>query len=67
MRSVFTHALIFGLAPLLRKCVGLIMVPIYTHYLSTSDYGEIELLTMATGLFGLVLGLDLRAGYMRAW
>jgi O-antigen/teichoic acid export membrane protein len=67
MRSVFTHALIFGLAPLLRKCVGLIMVPIYTHYLSTSDYGEIELLSMATGLFGLVLGLDLRAGYMRAW
>ena len=67
MRGVFTHAVIFGLAPLLRRLVGLVMVPIYTHYLSPSDYGEIELLSMATGLLALVLSLELRAGYMRSW
>jgi O-antigen/teichoic acid export membrane protein len=67
MRGVFKHALIFGMAPLLRKLVGLIVVPLYTHYLSTRDYGEIELLSMATGLLGLVLSLEMRAGYLRMW
>ncbi len=59
--------MIFGLAPLLRKLVGLIMVPLYTHFLTTRDYGEIALLSMATGLFALVLSLELRAGYLRMW
>ena len=67
MKGVFWHALVFGLSPVLQKLVGLILVPLYSHYLTPRDYGEIELLTMVTGLFGMVLRLELRAGYMRAW
>jgi len=64
---VFWHALVFGLAPILQKVVGLVLLPLYTHYLTAADYGEIELLTIITGLFGVVLRLELRHGYMRAW
>lgn len=67
MRGVFTHALIFGLSPVAQRLIGLFLVPLYTRYLSTSDYGEVELLTIATGLFTLVLKLELGAGYLRAW
>ncbi|MDQ2804356.1 MAG: oligosaccharide flippase family protein, partial [Pseudomonadota bacterium] len=67
MTRVFWHALVFGLAPILQKLVSLVLLPLYTHYLSATDYGEIEILTIITGLFGVVLRLELRHGYMRAW
>lgn len=67
MTRVFWHALVFGLAPILQKVVSLVLLPLYTHYLTAADYGEIELLTIITGLFGVVLRLELRHGYMRAW
>lgn len=67
MTRVFWHALVFGLAPVLQKLVSLVLLPLYTHYLSAADYGEIALLTIITGLFSVVLQLELRHGYMRAW
>jgi O-antigen/teichoic acid export membrane protein len=65
--QMLRHAMIFGLAPVLQKLVGMVLLPFYTHYLTTADYGEIEILTVLTGLFGLALRLELRPGYMRAW
>lgn len=65
--GVFGHALVFGLAPLLRRLAALVLLPLYTHYLSPADYGEIELLSIATGLASTVLQLELRQGYLRAW
>jgi O-antigen/teichoic acid export membrane protein len=67
VRNVFGHALIFGFAPLLQKLVAIVLLPLYTHYLTPGDYGEIELLTMVTGLLGLLLRMELRAGFMQAW
>ena len=65
--GVFSHAIIFGLAPLLQKLVSLVLLPFYTHFLSPSDYGEIDVLTIATGATGLVFSLELRQGYIRSW
>jgi O-antigen/teichoic acid export membrane protein len=65
--QMLRHALIFGLAPVLQKLVGMVLLPFYTHYLTTADYGEIEILMVLTGVFGLALRLELRPGYMRAW
>ena len=67
MTGVFGHALIFGLAPILRRLAALVLLPLYTHYLSPEDYGEIELLSIALGLVATVLQLELRQGYLRAW
>lgn len=66
-RGVFGHALIFGLAPILQRLAGLVLLPLYTHYLSPAQYGEIELLTIASGLIAMVCRLELRPGYIRAW
>lgn len=67
MGGVFWHAAVFGLAPILRRIASLVLLPLYTHYLTPRDYGEIEVLTIATGLVALVLRLELRPAYMRAW
>lgn len=65
--GVFSHALIFGLAPLLQKIVGLLLLPFYTHFLTPRDYGEIDVLSIATGAVGLFCSLEMRVGYIRAW
>lgn len=67
MSRVFLNALIFGLAPVLQRLVSLILLPLYTHYLTAADYGELELLSIATSLLTLVLKAELRPGFMRAW
>ncbi len=66
MLGVFRHALIFGLGPVLQKAASLVLLPLYTHHLSPADYGEIELLTLLTGLFVVIFGLEYRQGYIRA-
>lgn len=66
MLGVFRHALIFGLGPVLQKAASLVLLPLYTYHLSPADYGEIELLTLLSGLFVVLFGLEYRQGYIRA-
>ena len=66
-RGVFGHAVVFGLAPLLQRVAGFVLLPLYTHYLTPADFGEIELLTLAAGLVAMVLRMELRPAYLRAW
>jgi O-antigen/teichoic acid export membrane protein len=67
VNPIFWHALVFGLAPLLQKIAGMVLLPLYTHYLTAADYGEIELVSIATGLVGVLMRLEARPGYLRAW
>ena len=67
MIRVWRHAAVFGLAPMLQKAFGIVLLPLYTHYLTASDYGQIEAVTVATGLLALLLRFELRIAYLRAW
>ena len=57
---IVSHTSIYMLGDILRRAVSLIMLPIYTRYLTTSDYGVVELLSMlldfASILFGARVG-----------
>ena len=44
------------LGEILRKSVSLIMLPIYTRYLTPEDYGVIELLTMLIDISTIIFG-----------
>jgi O-antigen/teichoic acid export membrane protein len=54
--KIINHTAIYMFGDILRYSVSLIMLPIYTRFLTTEDYGTIELLNMlidfATILFG---------------
>lgn len=50
---------------MLSKVVGFLMLPIYTHHLSTEDYGVLELLTLVGSIFSMILSFRLTAGMMR--
>jgi len=67
VKDIFRHAFIYGLAPVLQKAASLVLLPLYTHYLAPSAYGEVELLTVITGAITVLCGLEYGQGYMRAF
>src|SRR5262249_4590043 len=38
------HAAVYGLASMLTQAAGLVLLPLYTRYLTTADYGVLEVL-----------------------
>jgi O-antigen/teichoic acid export membrane protein len=65
MKSVGKQTLIYGLGLLLGKGVGLMMLPIYTRYLTPADYGVLELIEMTLELVSIVAGAQLALGVFR--
>ena len=59
------HAGIYALGNILRNAVSFIMLPIYTRYLTPSDYGVIELLSMLIDFVSIILGMRLGEAIFR--
>jgi O-antigen/teichoic acid export membrane protein len=60
-RSFFRHALLYGLSSALMQAGGVILVPLYTRWLSPADFGALEVL----GSCGQVAGTLLLIGGLR--
>ena len=56
------HSLIYGIGGLVSRIVAVLLLPLYTHYLTPADYAKIETLIALT----TVLGIVLRAGISSA-
>lgn len=65
LKNIVKHTSVYSLGTILSKVVSFIMIPIYTRYLSTSDYGVLELITLVASVFSLVLSLRLTSGMLR--
>ncbi len=65
--SVFRHALIFGMAPVLQKLIALLLLPYFTHYLDENEYGIRDLLVAITGLFPVLFTFQFRTGFIRSY
>lgn len=55
IKKVFKNTAIYGLGSLIPKAAGIVLVPIYTHYLLPSDYGILSIATMLTSMVGVVM------------
>lgn len=58
-RKIARHTSIYTVGTVLRNIATFLMLPIYTRYLTPSDYGIIELLSMIVDFFAIVCGLQL--------
>lgn len=54
--KIVSHTTIYMFGDILRYSVSLIMLPIYTRFLTTEDYGTIELLTMLIDIASIIFG-----------
>ena len=64
-KKFITHTSIYFIGNLLRRVVSFIMLPIYTRYLTTSDYGVIELFTSVLDFVGIIVGLRIADALFR--
>ena len=55
-RSMVGDAKIYMIANILRNSVSLLMLPIYTRFLTTEDYGTVELLNMIIDFATIIFG-----------
>lgn len=63
--KTISHTSIYAVGMILRNLASFIMLPIYTRYLTTEDYGVLELLSMLIDFVGIFLGLRLAQGIFR--
>lgn len=65
LKKTVKHSAIYGFGTMLRRLTGLIMLPIYTRYMTPADYGVVELLSMAIEIVSILVGLRISQAMFR--
>lgn len=65
MKRVGRHSIVYGAGILFGRVVAFVMLPIYTHYLTPSDYGVMELVAMTLNIIAIAAGTRIGAGILR--
>lgn len=64
-KKLVSHASIYFTGNLLRRVASFIMLPIYTRFLTTADYGTIELLGTVLDFIGIIVGMRIAQAIFR--
>jgi O-antigen/teichoic acid export membrane protein len=59
------HSAIYGLGGLVSRILAVLLLPLYTRYLSPSDYGKVETLIALTTVLGILLRLGITSAFFR--
>ncbi len=59
------HSAIYAIGTMVSRLTGLVMLPIYTRYLTPADYGALTLFTIAIELMGILVGLRISQAMFR--
>jgi O-antigen/teichoic acid export membrane protein len=65
LKRLGKHSVIYGLGGLVSRVLAVLLLPLYTHYLSTSDYGEVETLVAATTVLTILLRFGISSAFFR--
>lgn len=65
MSRIGRHGLVYAVGIMLSRVVGLIMLPVYTRYLSPAGYGVLQLIQMVLEVASIAAGSRLGAGIFR--
>lgn len=64
-KQLFKDIILYGLGKGLRRLLGLILLPIYTIYLTPYDYGILEILSIFVSLISIILDAGTYSATMR--
>jgi O-antigen/teichoic acid export membrane protein len=59
------HSAIYGVGGLIQRIVAVLLLPLYTRYLSPSDYGAIEVLVALTAVVFALLRAGIQSSFFR--
>ena len=59
IKFLLKHSSIYGLGSVIGQAISFLLLPLYTQYLTPSDYGTMALVDVVKGLIGLVISLGM--------
>lgn len=59
LKFLLVHSSIYGLGTVLSRLVAFLLLPLYTRYLTPTDYGVLETIDVSTFLIGIVITVDI--------
>jgi len=65
LRRLGRHSAIYGIGGLVSRVIAVLLLPIYTRYLTPADYGKIETLLALTTVMGLILRAGITSAFFR--
>jgi O-antigen/teichoic acid export membrane protein len=65
IKKVIGNSFFFSIGVIFSKAIGIIMLPIYTHFLDSGSFGIATTVTGFVSTFCVVLTLSLRSALMR--
>ena len=65
LKRLGKHSVVYGLGGLVSRILAVLLLPLYTRYLSPSDYGKVETLIALTTVVGIALRLGITSAFFR--
>jgi len=65
LKRLAKHSAIYGLGGLVSRILAVLLLPLYTRYLSPGDYGTVETLIALTTVLGILLRLGITSAFFR--
>ncbi|NIN01585.1 MAG: oligosaccharide flippase family protein [candidate division Zixibacteria bacterium] len=65
VKKLVKHSMIYGLGSLLNRLLGFVLLPIYTRYLTPTDYGILSLLVVTGSVAGIIVPLGFSSAMFR--
>jgi O-antigen/teichoic acid export membrane protein len=56
------HSIVYGLGAAASQVVGFFLIPLYSRYLTPSDYGVLEIFTATMAIIGVIIPLGVTSG-----
>jgi len=67
IRETFKHGLIYGAGQILSRAIGFLLIPLYTNYLSPSEFGILSLLTITASIAQMLFSMGLNSALFRSY
>ncbi|MBI9055291.1 MAG: oligosaccharide flippase family protein [Bacteroidales bacterium] len=65
LKTTFKHTFIYSLGNISSKLIGFILLPLYTNFLSTGEYGTLAILEITSTIFVTIFSLSLSTTMVR--
>lgn len=65
IKFLLSHSAVYGIGTVLTQLVGLVMLPVYTRYLTPEDYGTLELITVTNSFVGIIVSVGVTSAIIR--
>src|SRR5688572_3204180 len=64
-REIFKHSSVYAAGQILSRIASLLLLPLYTRYLTPADYGVMSILDITLSIFGFLAAAGITSAVIR--